>query len=243
MLEEPENRQLLDGFRRAESATLTEVYETLAPELARFLGRGFSLGNGGRFPGYRSPFDLENALQEVFLRLFSENARRHYDGIRPFRAYAYTVGKNYVVDEIRRGHRRPSFETELRDDDTPTPDRAQSVAEERELERLLRDFVESCPSELRELAVARFFDSKTQNEAASSLGLSRIQVRRREAKLRRDLLHYLKSHGYLEHVDVRLSEALTTLAVLLATTGAFASPATADAHQDGHDQQPQSVQL
>ena len=48
---------------------------------------------------------------------------------------------------------------------------------------------------------ARFEQYLSQEEAAASLGLTRIQVRRVEAKLRRDLFVHLRASGYLDRAQ------------------------------------------
>src|SRR5262245_56542135 len=100
-----EQRALLDRFRRGERLALEEVYRHYAPEVAAFLQRGFTFMSGGRhlrFAGYRQPFDLDNALQETFVRAFKESARLGYDGLNPYKSYLLAIARNLVLDELRR---------------------------------------------------------------------------------------------------------------------------------------------
>src|SRR5260370_32678632 len=99
-----ERRELLDRFKRGERRALEEVYRHYAPELAAFLQRGFTFSSGGRplrFSGYAQPFDLDNALQETFLRAFKESARVGYDGLHPYKSYLFAIARNLVLDEFR----------------------------------------------------------------------------------------------------------------------------------------------
>src|SRR5262245_33995403 len=100
-----ERRPLLEGFRAGDRAALTEVYRHYAPGVAELLRHGFAFGSAGEmrvFRGYRSSFDLENALQEVFARAFQESALLRYDGLRPYVNYIYAIARNYVIDQLRR---------------------------------------------------------------------------------------------------------------------------------------------
>ena len=103
-----EDRALLDGYRRGDPAALERIYRAYAPDLARMLRHGFSFRSGGRmcrFHGVRSSFDLEDRVQEVFTRVFTEQGRLSYDGLTPFAAYLRTVARNLVIDDFRRKER------------------------------------------------------------------------------------------------------------------------------------------
>ena len=186
---------------------LEEIYTHYAPALARTLRGGFAFdwdGKQGLFRGYGLPFELADALQEVFARAFSEASRLGYDGLNPFAAYLAGIAHNIAVDHLRKrrtaaaalGTLSESFGPES----SPAPDIA---AEEAEAGRLLTSFVTTLDERERPLYQARFIDRLTQDAAASALGLSRIQVRRAELKLRRALLEHLKRNGYLE--DTRIT--------------------------------------
>src|SRR5437762_10073842 len=91
-----ERRELLDRFKRGERQALEEVYRHYVPDVAAFLQRGFTFSSGGRplrFSGYAQPFDLDNALQETFLRAFKESARVGYDGLHPYKSYLFAIAR------------------------------------------------------------------------------------------------------------------------------------------------------
>src|SRR3954454_2569848 len=110
-----EQRALLDQFRRGERRALEQVYRHYAPDVAAFLQRGFTFASGARhlrFAGYRQPFDLENALQETFMRAFKESARLGYDGLHAYKGYLLAIARNLVLDELRtrEAAMRPLFD-------------------------------------------------------------------------------------------------------------------------------------
>lgn len=207
-----ERRELRDRFRAGDRAALGEVYRHYAPELAAFLGRGFvfqSQGRALRFAGYREPFDLDNALAETFLRAFKESARLGYDGLHPFSGYLVGIARNLVLDELRRREVAMSaLVRELPATGDGPPGRALGEggegpgdAEEDflkgELLRLYHRFVGELDEREGRFFRARFEEQATQVVAGGELGLSHMQARWLEKKLRQRFLKFMQRHGYL----------------------------------------------
>lgn len=99
-----DNRALLDAFRRGDRAALTEVYRRYVDEVAGVVRHGFALG-GKAVRGVREVDCQRDLVQEVFVRCFSEAARKGYDGISPFRPYLLRIAKNLMIDEARKSGR------------------------------------------------------------------------------------------------------------------------------------------
>ncbi len=200
-----ESRELLGRFRAGERKALESVYRHYAPKVSGLVSRGL----GGR----ASPFEVGALVQEVFARAFQESARQSYGGLTPYLSYLSAIARNILLNERR-----------LREDPAGTEaiDRAlsgveggaalaaaplgpQEAAEEKELAGLVERFLEERTEVERGVFRARFVERRTQEEAAAALGLSRIQVRRLEAHLRRDLLDRFKAGGYLERTTAQSS--------------------------------------
>lgn len=188
----PSQRELLQRFRAGDVQALREVYVHYAPDLARFLSTGL-------LSRPMKPLELADATQEVFVRAFSERARLGYDGIQPYGAYLAGIARNVVVDHARRAHtaRAEPVAAAETSAEPPSPELA---AEEAEAARLVNGYLEGLPPASRALYHARFVESRTQEDAAVQLGMSRIQLRRAELKLRKGLLEHLKRNGYLQGV-------------------------------------------
>ena len=195
---------VLRGFREGERGALTAVYRMYAAVMARFLRGGFSFQSGARhhrFVGYRSSFELHDALHETFRRAFEPRARESYDGLRPYGPYLRTIARNVVLKTFRA---REVLFPELDDGalagaapigvtlDLPTPER---VVHDAQLRRLVRGFLDELDAADRELITLRFSEGKSQRDVAALLGLGRQRVRGREVKLRARLLAYLRAHG------------------------------------------------
>lgn len=209
------DRRLLMAFRAGDREALELTYNHYVRPLASFLQAGFGFQSKGEqrfFRGIRTAFELDNALQEVFARAFTPQARANYDGIRPYLNYLCAIAKNYVIDEARRGSNRfTSIDLEEVDPDTAirlaeehAGKAPNAAAEGKELQTLLDAFVQSRSERERTLYSIRYSEHATQNEAARRMDLTRVQVRRIEAKMLADLLNHLRAHGYLTEHEVTL---------------------------------------
>ncbi len=211
------DRALLDGFRCGDREALARVYREYATGIAAFLTRGFAFSSKGRllqFRGYHQPSDLDNAMQETFVRAFSERARMAYDGLSPYRAYLTTIARNLVLTEHRRREvamgdlfaPAPDGSTaerqiEIAANEAVTAPKPQPTGEmallQRELATLYASFVDGLEDIERAYFVARFEQKKTQVEAGKDAGLSHMQARTRERKLRERFLRFMHDSGYL----------------------------------------------
>ena len=181
-----DRRELLARFRAGERRALEETYRFYAPAVAAFLSRGFKL----------QPFDLDNALAETFVRAFAEQSRLRYDGIHPYKNYLFTIARNLVIDQMRGREVAMNEPIEaLIDDEEPN---AEEDLIAKELAQLCDRFVGNLADRDRLFFKARFEEARTQVEAGKSAGLSHMQARSLEKKLRKRLLGFLKSSGYLE---------------------------------------------
>lgn len=234
-----ERRELLEQFRAGKRSALEEVYRHYAQDIAQFLSRGFGFNSRGRdlrFTGYHQPYDLDNALQETFARAFKESARLGYDGLHSYKNYLLAIARNFVLDELRNREvaMSPFIEAEsttaelpLDDGDDAAPIAPASDSPSRgnaeqdylrsELSRLYGEFVASLDERDRRFFAARFEEQRTQVEAGQACGLSHMQARTLEKKLRERFLKYMHRHGYLDGYGLaaakRVAQALSLLVV------------------------------
>ncbi|MEO1233855.1 MAG: sigma-70 family RNA polymerase sigma factor [Myxococcota bacterium] len=211
------DRALLVAFRAGEPEALTRVYRAFAPEIAKLLTGGFSFSSGGRdcrFHGARTTFELEDRLQEVFARAFSERARLGYDGLGPYGAYLRAIARRVVIDDFRRKERAMvSFSWE-------PPERAAEGAAERPSDPLLGLFAPSADPEQdalrREMAEVvtevvselgareqrvyrlRFVAERDHAFISAETGLSPSKIKTSEERIRKAFFSALRRRGYLE---------------------------------------------
>ena len=221
-----ERRELLARYKAGDRRALEEVYRHYVGDVSNFLRRGFSFTSRDRslrFSGYNQPFDLDNAVQETFVRAFKDSARLGYDGLHSFKNYLLAIARTLVVDEFRNREvaMSPFIEAQSRvdqpvvhDGEEAAPsqsmgssDSAQISAEHeflrQELAQLYAAFVARLSEKDRIFFHARFEEQKTQVEAGEACGLSHMQSRTLEKKLRERFLKFMQSSGYLESYAAR----------------------------------------
>lgn len=196
---------LLRGFREGQREALLQVYRRHADEVTQQLRYGFSFQAAGRhhrFVGCRSAFELHDALHETFRRAFEPSARQRYDGLRPYGPYLRAIARNVVLrgfrarevqfPEVRDDGRFAGAEIEIVDEAGPSPEQHVGRAEVR---AVVQRFLQTLSPDDRRLLELRFVEGKSQRDAADALGLGRQQVRGREAKLRQQMLRFLRQQG------------------------------------------------
>ena len=200
----PEDRELLAGFREGRRDALDRTYRHYVLEVARFLKHGFTYMSSGTptaFEGFREPMELDNVVQEVFFRAFEARTRLAYDGIRPYGGFLIGIARNVALKEIERRavqRARTTPVDDLTEEVVPLPPSAESIDERRGRDLVVAFLSDTCTDQDRHLFRLRFDDGLSQEAAASAAGLTRIQVRRWENKLKARLLRFLKRAQYLE---------------------------------------------
>ncbi len=216
-----ERRELLERFKKGERKALEEVYRHYVADVANFLQRGFTFNSRDRvlrFMGYVQPFDLDNAVQETFTRAFKESARVGYDGLHQYKNYLLAIARNLVLDEFRNREvaMSPFIEAQARPESRVIHDGEEAPAASssttagpagqsaerdfltQELSQLYAAFIERLEERDRKFFHARFEEQKTQVEAGEVCGLSHMQARTLEKKLRERFLKFMQTNGYLE---------------------------------------------
>jgi RNA polymerase sigma-70 factor, ECF subfamily len=184
---------LLEAFRRGEHSVLEQVYRAYAPSVARYLERSRA--------GRSGVLDVAAAQQESFARAFSPRAREAYDGRRPYAAWLRAVARSAAVAVLRRGGRLAERCVPLEQVEEGAGWEAEGESPEEHVLReegrtLVRRFLAGLGAQERSLLELRFMEGLSQREAGEELGLSRQEVRTREARLRQELGRYLSAAGW-----------------------------------------------
>jgi RNA polymerase sigma factor (sigma-70 family) len=200
-----EDQERLKRFRQGDRQTLHEVYTHYAPILGRFLVCGFSFTSQGRhvhFRGMSSPFDLDDLVQDTFMRVFAESARMSYDGVQPYIRYLKTTAKNLLIDSYRLQKRKSAVFVEVSDDIAEgqhqdcTAQDPELEAQESQLKKIYQDFKDSLDPRSQTVWLMRFEKKQTRQKTQEITGLSSMQLRTLEVKLKKKLLKKLKKSGY-----------------------------------------------
>ena len=137
----------------------------------------------------RSPADVDDVVQEVFLRM-----QRGVSALRDeerFGPWVYRIARSAVADHHRAAARHPVADGEAPEEAAPPPDAEDDGAAERELATYVAVFVAMVPSPYREALTLTELEGLTQKEAAAMLGISlsgmKSRVRRGRLLLRQAL--------------------------------------------------------
>lgn len=179
--------ELIRALRAGERQAFQEVVHMYAPRVRRIAMRYLP-----------SPFDQEEAVQEVFLLLY-----RRREQIDPVQAHALpgfilTVARRRIIDLARSRGARP--EQALGDevlDELPSDSDASERAHDAELAAILEAFAGRLKPAYRPYFHAVFVEGRDFEEAREHLGLGRLRAR----YLKRVLLGRLRRHlPLLEHL-------------------------------------------
>ncbi len=178
------DRELLDRYRRGDRAVLERVYWAYIDPVERLVSRCVrAQGSGPR--GYS--VSVEDLVQDVFTRAFSEGSRLAYDGIRDYGPYLFTIARNVVVDAFRRRGREVPTDLETLSDralfDPSGWGAEASLSTDVQILTRVRYYLAQLPPELAAVHRQRFGLGVSQHEAAQALGISRQQLRTLEKKL------------------------------------------------------------
>lgn len=207
-----DNRILLDAFRRGDDAALGEVYQGYAETLFNFMKKGFSFNSKGKhyaFTGFQATWQLEDAVHDVFLRAFRKEARQAYDGLHPFKNYLFTIARNRIIDffrkekveylDIREIHEVDENEI-LREEEPLTPEQ---IAGERELEKLVREFIDGLPSKVRQLFQIRFVEGCSLEEVTKQLRITDYRAKQDEKYIKQQFFNFMQERGYFTRYTFR----------------------------------------
>jgi len=190
---------LLQKFREGDPAALSEVFQAHVDALTRVLRA--RAHQGGAFAHVRAAMEIENVVFETFARAFEPRARATYDGIRPYGYYLLGIARNVALEQLRRRDLPAGLDFEEVAGAELSDTQGEQLHEDRELEGLLEEFRRGLKGPEAQLYELRFVESLPQEDASARLGLSRIQLRRRERALKQRLLEHLHARGYLRDLQ------------------------------------------
>jgi RNA polymerase sigma-70 factor, ECF subfamily len=192
-----EDRAWLEAFRRGERDALARVFDAYGPDIARTIRAGvlvktadgpLRVGNG------LLESDIEALVHDTFVKAFAEKARHSYDGIRPYGAWLATIARNTLLDHGRALQTRRVAHVEM-DELAAAGPTQEDVVHTHELRGLLGRFLGALDDLDRNVFRLRFAEARSRRDAGHELGLSEMQVRRRDIRLKRDLVNFLHNHG------------------------------------------------
>lgn len=206
-----EQRQILQGYREGRQEAWEAIYQHYEADLRRFVTIGFSFSSQGRrfrFQGFSNPLDVDDVVQEVFVRAFSEAARLNYDGLHSFRNYLLAIARNVILKEFKRPMRTVTVTVAELDaipgeaevtlgQDAASPEQRLI---DHELLELAQEFGQSLSHFDQRFFQLRFRQQLSQEETARRMRLTRAKIRTCERRVRRKLQRFMTKHGIIDHL-------------------------------------------
>lgn len=171
--------RLVERAQAGDSTAFAAIYDDLAPRLLRFLAHRV-----------RNADSAEELMQRTFVKMIEALPRfRPRDGV-PFRAWAFRIARNVLIDAERTDHPAQSLDLAP---DPPAADPGPEALAEAAVERAeLRRAIDRLPPHERDVIVYRFFGELTPHEVAPivhrSDGAVRVLQHRALQHLRRMLI-------------------------------------------------------
>lgn len=148
-------------------------------------------------------------VQETFVRAFADKARQSYDGVRPYRTWLFAIARNLLIDLARSKMRVPRI-VAIDDIDEPIDEdrNPEESAADAQLATLVAQFASELGEPEKTIYRLRYEENKSARETGLAVRMTEIQVRRRDAKLRDQLLDFLRRHGFLNDTQVSFGRSL-----------------------------------
>lgn len=194
-----QDRPLLDRFREGRRAALDRVYRFYVSDVLKMIRLGFVSGQA-RVAGNRDRQVQLDLTQDIFVKAFKEPARLGYDGVRPYRPYLLRIGRNHLIDQLRRIGREVPLDTVTESEVAIAPEGEESLHWNR-LRSAVRAYLASQSEELRVFVELRFEQDGSQAEVAQKMGVTRRRVRTLERRALDGLLAHLENAGLKDEVE------------------------------------------
>lgn len=174
-------------------ALLRRVGRGDAPALAELIRRHQSRLYNLAYRLLKDPFEAEDALQEVFIKVY-ENAAR-FEPQATVGAWLNRITANHCLNRLRQRHFQDPLEPE---EAVAVPDAGASpleALEEQDLARRLEDLLAALPENQRRALIMKRFGDLSYQEIAAEMGLSLQAVdgllKRARQTLKKALADYL----------------------------------------------------
>lgn len=164
------------AFRIGDQAALAIVYREHVSDVRRLVTRW-------RHGALAADVEVEDLVQDIFVRIFSTPSREAYDGIRGLGPYLRKIARHFLIDRVRRRARRA---VEVTSEGIENVEDARAKLHDTRTEALcfaLEDQLASLPGELIRVYRYRYVLSQSQAATCRELGLTRQQLRTREKRL------------------------------------------------------------
>ncbi len=179
------DHDLLRRFRAGDREALASVYWHYIGSVDALLRR--SLAATGRAWDTGICADVADLAQEIFVKAFSDKARHAYDAQRTYKPFLMSIARNALVDYLRGLSREARLDIVQIEGLSVLDDsqRAEPLLwTDPQLMSVVERYVASLAAPEGAVYLERYVHSRSQEDAANALGLSRQRIRTLENRLR-----------------------------------------------------------
>lgn len=133
----------------------------------------------------RSPIDVDDVVQDVFLRM--QRAVSDLRDDERFGPWVYRITRSAIADHHRSAARHPIAEPDRPAEETPAPTVEDDPTAKEDLAAYLAIFVAMLPSPYREALTLTEIEGLTQKDAAAMLGITLSAMKSRVQRGRQQL--------------------------------------------------------
>ena len=186
------NPGLLARFREGDPDVLEAIYRAHVDQVTR-ISRAMmrALAAGAPRVSQEMATELADLVQDVFANAFAAEARKRFDGQRPYGPYLAQIARNVAVDHWRLIRRRvPADLDELLERLSLEKDAGEASADrwaDLRTVTVLERYLAALPPEVRRVYEAIYISGLSQRESAVALGLGRQAIRGLDGRLRAGL--------------------------------------------------------
>jgi RNA polymerase sigma-70 factor (ECF subfamily) len=143
----------------------------------------------------KSPIIAQDVVQDVFLKLWFE--RKNIKPNQPIEAWLYTVGKNNIINRLKKLGNEWKAMTILPQLAPPSPNTTQHTVEDRENTVMLNEAVAAMSKQQRLVFELARKEQLTYVEIGEKLALSPLTVKTHMARALQHIKLFLKKRGAL----------------------------------------------
>jgi|GEM_PF-593939 len=195
------DRAVLDGYRRGERSASLQVFRFYVDDVHRWVRQGVWVHAEGQrtlVGAVLDAVDIEEVVQDVFLRVFRPAAREGYDGVRPFRGYLLSITRNVLIDAARKRKVQTKASAKISWSPDAEPLSPEENAGQQQLRDALASLKQDASDEERRVWTLRFEEGLSLRAVAAQLQLGMHRVRRVESLLRDRVLRMLRTSGHID---------------------------------------------
>lgn len=124
-----------------------------------------------------SPEMSEDVTQEIFMKIWE--GREHLSEVRVFKAYLFIIARNHTFNVLKSIARSSSGMSEIIRHFDRSVNTTEDQVQDNEYMRFIRKKIDELPPRTKEIFILCREQSKTYNEVAAELGISRDAVKNR----------------------------------------------------------------